>query len=66
MAYKKTLGFTLILGLSGCHVVEEIELGEGAQGWSMSKIEVFNALQTRFSPSKYPSLKTMLPNATPN
>jgi hypothetical protein len=30
------------------------------------KIEVFNALQTRFSPSKYAFLKTTLQNATPN
>ena len=31
------------------------------------KIEVFNALQTRFNPSKYTtSLKTTLQNATPN
>jgi hypothetical protein len=33
---------------------------------SMFKIEVFNALQTRFGPSKYTSLKTTLQNATPN
>jgi hypothetical protein len=30
------------------------------------KIEVFNALQTRFGPSKYTSIKTALQNATPN
>jgi hypothetical protein len=33
---------------------------------AMLKIEVFNALQTRFGPSKYTSLKTALQNATPN
>ena len=32
----------------------------------MFKIEVFNAFQTRFGPSKYTSLKTTLQNATPN
>ena len=32
----------------------------------MFKIEVFNALQMRFGPSKYTSLKTTLQNATPN
>ena len=32
----------------------------------MFKIEVFIALQTRFKPSKYTSLKTTLQNATPN
>ena len=30
------------------------------------KIEVFNALQTRFGPSKYTSLNVTLQNATPN
>jgi hypothetical protein len=30
------------------------------------KIEVFNALQMQFGPSKYTSLKIALPNATPN
>ena len=33
---------------------------------SMFKIEVFNALQMRFGPSKYTSLRTTLQNATPN
>jgi hypothetical protein len=33
---------------------------------AVSKIGVFNALQPRFGPSKYTSLKTALPNATPN
>ena len=33
---------------------------------AMFHIEVFNALQTRFGPSKYTSLKTTLQNATPN
>ena len=33
---------------------------------SMVKIEVFNALQMRFGPSKYTSLKTTLQNAAPN
>ena len=32
----------------------------------MFRIEVFNALQTRFGPSKYTSLKTTLRNTTPN
>jgi hypothetical protein len=32
----------------------------------MFKIKVFNALQTRFGPLKYTSLKTTLQNATPN
>jgi hypothetical protein len=30
------------------------------------KIEVFNALQTQFGPSKYTSLNLTLQNATPN
>jgi hypothetical protein len=33
---------------------------------AMFKIEVFNALQMRFGPSKYTSLKIALQNATPN
>jgi hypothetical protein len=33
---------------------------------STFKIEVFNALQMWFNPSKYASLKTTLQNATPN
>jgi hypothetical protein len=33
---------------------------------AMFKTEVFNALQMRFGPSKYMSLKTTLQNATPN
>jgi hypothetical protein len=32
----------------------------------MFKIEVFNALQMRFGPSKYTSLKITLENAIPN
>jgi hypothetical protein len=33
---------------------------------SVFKIEVFNALQTRFGPSKHTSLKTTFQNATPD
>jgi hypothetical protein len=33
--------------------------------YAMFKIEVFNALQMRFGPSKYASLKTTLQNAIP-
>jgi hypothetical protein len=36
------------------------------RGQLMFKIEVFNALQTRFGPSKFTSLKATLQNATPN
>jgi hypothetical protein len=32
---------------------------------ALFKIEVFNAIQTRFGPSKFTSLKTTLQNATP-
>jgi hypothetical protein len=32
----------------------------------MLKIEVFNALQTQFGPSKYTSLKTTVSNVIPN
>jgi hypothetical protein len=41
-------------------------LGESADMRAVFKIEVFNALQTRFGPSIYTSLKTTLQNATPN
>ena len=34
--------------------------------WAMFKIEVFNAFQTRFGPSKYTSLRTTLRNVIPN
>jgi hypothetical protein len=36
------------------------------EGFPVFKIEAFNALQMRFGPSKYTSLKTTLQNATPN
>ena len=39
---------------------------KGHWTWSMFKIEVFNALQMRFGPSKYASLKTTPQKATPN
>jgi hypothetical protein len=36
----------------------------GLETHAMFKIEVFNALQTRFGPSKYTTLKTTLQIAT--
>ena len=49
--------------------IQDLELSMGGAVWKgdpMFKIEVFNALQTRFGPSKYTSLKTTFQNATPN
>ena len=51
---------------SYCHWCPRFHMRRTLRMRAMFKLGVFNALQTRFGPSKYTSLKTTLQNANPN
>ena len=64
--FGMTLEWTMMIDLMSARITILYQLAPSHDSEQVFKIEVFNAHQMWFGPSKYTSLKTTLQNATPS